>query len=148
MLSASHNFTLQNVNVLEVIEEILIVHAAKVNSINLLMKREFYYSLQLDTPRPPEVSVGCRSNSDCPDYTACENRKCINPCAVKDPCARNAFCKVVNHRPVCTCPDGYIGDPQTSCELRKYKVIGKTFKISSHICTQNSKIETIWYLFT
>merc|ERR1712079_937945 len=66
---------------------------------------------------PPPFAIGCASNSDCPDYTACENRKCINPCAEKDPCARNAYCKVIRHKPVCTCPDGYIGDPTTSCEL-------------------------------
>ena len=72
---------------------------------------------------PPSLFAGCASNNDCPDYTACENRKCINPCAEKDPCARNAYCKVIRHKPVCTCPDGYIGDPTTSCELRKYNFI-------------------------
>ena len=68
---------------------------------------------------PPDVIVGCKSNRDCPDYTACENRKCINPCAERDPCASNAYCKVIGHQPVCTCPDGFIGDPRTSCTKRK-----------------------------
>ena len=74
----------------------------------------------IDLVQPPDVIVGCRTDRDCPDFTACENRKCINPCAQRDPCARNAYCKVIMHQPVCTCPDGYIGDPRTSCELRKY----------------------------
>ena len=74
----------------------------------------------VDTIQPPDVIVGCRTDRDCPDFTACENRKCINPCAQRDPCARNAYCKVIMHQPVCTCPDGYIGDPRTNCELRKY----------------------------
>jgi len=60
----------------------------------------------------------CESNADCPDYTACENRQCINPCSIKDTCAPRATCKVVWHEPVCTCPDGYVGNPQISCELR------------------------------
>ena len=74
-------------------------------------------------PTEPTLDVGCESNADCPDYTACENRQCINPCAIRDPCAPSAICKVVRHEPVCTCPDGYIGNPQTSCELRKYPLI-------------------------
>ena len=78
----------------------------------------FYFIVGL--PTEPTLDVGCESNADCPDYTACENRQCINPCAIRDPCAPSAICKVVRHEPVCTCPDGYIGNPQTSCELRKY----------------------------
>ena len=68
----------------------------------------------------PSVEAGCSNNDDCPDYTACQNRKCINPCAKNDPCARLAMCRVVNHEVICTCPDGYIGSPYTSCERRKY----------------------------
>jgi hypothetical protein len=65
---------------------------------------------------PPIVS-GCLSNNDCPDYTACQSRKCINPCAAPDVCAPNANCRVRRHQAVCTCPDGYIGSPQISCSL-------------------------------
>jgi hypothetical protein len=65
------------------------------------------------------ITPGCATNSDCPDYTACRNSQCINPCAVDDPCAPTANCKVINHQPVCTCPDGYIGSPTTECRLRK-----------------------------
>ena len=67
---------------------------------------------------PPVVS-GCLSNNDCPDYTACQSRKCINPCAAPNVCAPNANCRVTRHQAVCTCPDGYIGSPQISCSLRK-----------------------------
>ena len=67
----------------------------------------------------PTLAAGCANDDECPDHTACENRLCINPCAYRDPCARNAYCKVLNHQPVCTCPDGYIGDPKTECKLRK-----------------------------
>ena len=69
---------------------------------------------------PPIVS-GCLSNNDCPDYTACQSRKCINPCAAPNVCAPNANCRVTRHQAVCTCPDGYVGSPDTSCSLRKLK---------------------------
>ena len=67
------------------------------------------------------ITAGCDNNDDCPSHTACQNRLCINPCAYDDPCSANAFCKVLNHSPVCTCPDGYIGDPTVQCLLRKYQ---------------------------
>ena len=77
--------------------------------------------LLVDFPTAPELTVGCESNDDCPDYTSCRNRKCINPCAVDKPCAPTANCRVVNHNPVCTCPNGYIGSPHTRCTPRKSK---------------------------
>ena len=92
----------------------------------ILNNHLFAFFNLIEKIEPPPFAIGCASNSDCPDYTACENRKCINPCAEKDPCARNAYCKVIRHKPVCTCPDGYIGDPTTSCELRKYTFLDFT----------------------
>lgn len=72
--------------------------------------------------RPPvsPVEVGCSSDSECPDYAACRNRQCINPCAHSNPCAPTAFCKVVHHQAVCTCPDGYVGSPEVDCRRREY----------------------------
>ncbi len=75
-------------------------------------------AVELVTERP--VVAGCTSNSDCPDHAACYNTRCINPCAERSPCAPSAYCKVVNHQAVCTCPDGYIGTPTTNCLPRKY----------------------------
>ena len=73
---------------------------------------------------PPDAVVPlapeCRDNSECPPHTACINRQCLNPCAVLDPCATNAYCRVQNHEPVCTCPPGYLGDPRVSCTKRKF----------------------------
>ena len=64
------------------------------------------------------ITAGCDNNDECPGHTACQNRLCVNPCAYDDPCSENAFCQVINHSPVCTCPDGYIGDPTIECKLR------------------------------
>ena len=66
---------------------------------------------------PIDVVVGCSSNSECPEYAACLNGACRNPCAYDDPCAPNAFCKVIFHSAKCACPAGYIGDPQIECIL-------------------------------
>ena len=74
---------------------------------------------RIGTATEPSLDVGCDWNSHCPDDTACDNRQCINPCAIGDPCDSSAICKVINHEPVCTCPDGYIGNLNTRCELRK-----------------------------
>ena len=80
----------------------------------------FKHCKTVPTPEVDSVVVGCETDQECPDYNACQNRKCINPCAEDDPCAPSANCKVIGHQPVCTCPDGYIGDPRTECKLRKH----------------------------
>ena len=69
------------------------------------------------TPNPIDVIIGCSVDVECPDYAACINQACRNPCAEQDPCAPNAFCKVIYHTPKCACPAGYIGDPQIECKL-------------------------------
>lgn len=58
----------------------------------------------------------CSINSDCPSNKACRNFKCQDPCP--GVCGINAHCTVVNHAPICSCDNGYIGDPFVSCRLR------------------------------
>ena len=87
-------------------------------------------------PTEPSLDVGCSTNDECPDYTACENRQCINPCAFKNPCAPTAHCRVVRHNAICTCPDGYVGSPTTSCQPRKNHFFSfNSFKV----CTQRDQ---------
>lgn len=66
---------------------------------------------------PVDVIIGCSTDSECPEYAACINSACRNPCILSDPCAPNAFCKVIYHTPKCACPAGYLGDPQIECKL-------------------------------
>ena len=80
---------------------------------------ETLFLFPLASISPPPILSGCSSNNDCPDYTACESRKCINPCAKPNVCAPNANCRVTKHEPICTCPDGFVGSPQLSCSRRK-----------------------------
>ena len=81
------------------------------------MKMTFFSAAQ--AVEAPELPVGCEGDDDCPDYTACQNTRCINPCAQGDPCAPNAQCSVYGHQVRCACPNGFIGDPTISCTRRE-----------------------------
>lgn len=123
--NAMPDFTLLHACALKIILAIQILHATQVRFQKLEMSTCHYFihgynSLVLPTT-PSPVIAGCDNNNDCPDHAACRNKLCINPCAFDDPCSPTAFCKVFNHEPVCTCPDGYIGDPTISCTLRRFK---------------------------
>lgn len=62
---------------------------------------------------PPNCRPECVINTDCSNDKACINSKCINPCSGS--CGINTHCRVVNHVPMCTCIDGYEGDPFSQC---------------------------------
>lgn len=57
----------------------------------------------------------CVVNPECPRDRACLRNKCRDPCP--GTCGANARCDVVNHIPVCSCPEGYTGDPFSNCRL-------------------------------
>lgn len=59
----------------------------------------------------------CTLNSDCPSNRACVRNKCQDPCP--GTCAQNAECQVVNHLPMCTCHQGYEGDPFRFCSIQQ-----------------------------
>ncbi|XP_047739044.1 uncharacterized protein LOC108675679 isoform X2 [Hyalella azteca] len=67
------------------------------------------------TPAVPPIEPECRVNDDCSNELACIELRCQNPCALYDNCASNAECFVNQHRPVCSCPDGYQGNPNVFC---------------------------------
>lgn len=62
---------------------------------------------------PPTCRPECISSSECPLNQACSNQKCLNPC--QGTCGLRAQCQVVNHNPICTCPNTYTGDPFVRC---------------------------------
>jgi hypothetical protein len=70
--------------------------------------------------------VGCRPecllSADCPSSRACIRNKCVDPCPGL--CGINAECRVANHIPVCSCQQGFTGDPYSSC--RPIPVVGKS----------------------
>lgn len=62
---------------------------------------------------PPNCKPECIVNSECPPTKACINQKCIDPCG--GTCGINTKCRVINHSPICSCEEGYTGDPFTNC---------------------------------
>lgn len=57
----------------------------------------------------------CTLNSDCPYNKACVRSKCKDPCP--GTCGQNSQCQVVNHLPMCTCFQGYTGNPFSFCNI-------------------------------
>lgn len=62
---------------------------------------------------PPTCRPECVVSSECSLDRACVNQKCIDPCP--GTCGLGALCQVVNHNPICSCPQRYTGDPFVRC---------------------------------
>lgn len=62
---------------------------------------------------PPNCHPECMVSSDCRPNKACIHQKCQDPCPGM--CGVNAQCQVVNHNPICSCYNGYTGDPFVRC---------------------------------
>lgn len=65
---------------------------------------------------PPNCRPECVINADCSSKEACINEKCRDPCPGS--CGLYAKCAVYDHIPVCTCEEGYTGDPFTICNQK------------------------------
>jgi len=63
----------------------------------------------------------CTSDPECPAHLACIQEKCQDPC-FSTVCGLNADCRASNHRAICVCRTGFIGDPYTICEERKFNL--------------------------
>lgn len=55
----------------------------------------------------------CILSSECGLDMACIDQQCVNPCIGS--CASKADCRVEFHTPICSCPNGYSGDPFIEC---------------------------------
>eukprot|EP00121_Abeoforma_whisleri_P005603 Awhi_evm1s5082 len=62
----------------------------------------------------PFCTFECTSDSMCDGDQACISNERVDPCA-DSPCGTGATCEVINHRPVCSCPSGFSGNPFTRC---------------------------------
>lgn len=63
-----------------------------------------------------QTDAECNRDLDCPNEKACINFQCIDPCTLRGACGLNALCKTILHRPRCSCPQCYIGMPNTACQ--------------------------------
>jgi len=58
----------------------------------------------------------CFNDEECSQSLACFDYQCKDPClGPSTSCGSNSECKVSNHGPVCSCPQGYQGDPLSQC---------------------------------
>lgn len=87
-------------------------------------------------------------NPDCPMDKACNRNKCFDPCV--GVCGQSAECVVINHTPMCSCPDGMSGNAFTAC----YPVRGKfvdhltttgTFSHRAKNCFLTEETGTIYF---
>lgn len=62
---------------------------------------------------PPNCRPECIVSSECSQDKACANQRCVDPCIGS--CGQNAKCQVINHNPICSCSNGYTGDPFVRC---------------------------------
>ena len=95
----------------------------------------------------------CSTDAQCPDQYACTldpltaHRRCQDPCNFAL-CTERATCKVIQHKPFCSCPPKHRGDPtdpnigcykvecetndecagNLACDAKNLQCIGKIFK--------------------
>ena len=77
----------------------------------------------LYTGVPPNCRPECVLDSDCPSNLACTGEKCRDPCP--GACGPAAECEVINHKAVCRCQQGYVGNPNQALGCTKADVQGK-----------------------
>lgn len=65
--------------------------------------------------RPPNCRPECTNNAECPGHLACQNEKCRDPCPGS--CGLHTTCVVIKHSPVCSCLEGFTGDPFNGCSV-------------------------------
>lgn len=59
----------------------------------------------------------CQKDDDCEASKKCDsNGSCRNPCQEQGACGSNAQCRVIDRKPHCTCPPGYIGNALIECK--------------------------------
>uniref|UniRef100_A0A6A7FWN7 Neurogenic locus notch homolog protein 3-like n=1 Tax=Hirondellea gigas TaxID=1518452 RepID=A0A6A7FWN7_9CRUS len=61
----------------------------------------------------------CEVPQDCPRHKTCYNYQCQSACYTNTGpvCGSGADCTMKNHRPVCSCPRGFIGNPLIRCNI-------------------------------
>lgn len=63
-----------------------------------------------------ECKPECVADSDCVPSRACRNQRCVDPCP--GVCGASATCSVLNHRPICSCIEGYEGNAYSQCRRK------------------------------
>lgn len=64
---------------------------------------------------PPNCRPECTINAECSGHLTCINSKCRDPCPGS--CGLNTRCNTINHTPMCSCLEGYTGNPFLACSI-------------------------------
>ena len=59
--------------------------------------------------------LACIENNDCAVGKSCVSNECVDVCSLSGVCGPNAKCSVVNHTPLCSCQEGFTGEPTQGC---------------------------------
>lgn len=62
-------------------------------------------------PTTPFLAVQCEIDNECNTNHACIMSVCKNPCD----CGPNTDCQIKDHKPVCACRPGFVGDVRFGC---------------------------------
>ena len=73
------------------------------------------------TGSPPSCRPECVTSSECDLSKACRDNHCVDPCLGSNICGINSNCRVISHAPICTCKEGYQGDPFVRCSPQESK---------------------------
>ena len=87
---------------------------------------------------PPACRPECVLNTHCPNHLACIGQKCLDPC--QGECGQGAQCTVVNHKPVCRCEAGLVGDPYRLCRAVPTSELFQTCDRQSRLVLPELKI--------
>ena len=79
---------------------------------------------------PPSCRPECVVSSECSLDKACIIQKCTDPCP--GTCGINAKCQVNNHSPICSCQNGFTGDPFTRCYSNPRKILKSIYLYFCH----------------
>lgn len=95
---------------------------------------------------PPNCRPECTIHPDCPSNKACINERCRDPCAGS--CGLNAICSVFNHIPVCTCTEGYTGDPFSNCYYKpsKTKTSPPNVNYDNYDCPSKLSLHNMYHI--
>lgn len=91
---------------------------------------------------PPNCRPECVVNAECSSAKACHRFKCTDPCPGS--CGIGARCEVINHNPICSCPQGLTGDPFIRCYEIPRKIL---FSYSFEVDWQNFIFLRFVFLF-
>lgn len=78
------------------------------------------------TGSPPTCRPECTRSSDCHKNQVCTNQKCVDPCI--GACGIQAVCQCINHSPICSCPEGFTGNPFIRCTANR-KIFQKNYHL-------------------